>query len=292
MTVYAYLRVSTEEQDYESQRYGILRYCAYRGITIDKEYVDEGVSGTVDFHFRKLGKLVKILQAEDLIIVSELSRLSRSMIDMYALTKIFADRGVRVFCIKENLELGNTAIGLMIMTVFAFSAQIERERISQRTKEALDRKRSDGVKLGRPKGRKSDKTKLSGKETKIAGLLAQNLSVNQIARVLKCAPITLTRFLKRRANHIVLDRVKFHLRATSSINYENTPIASSDLLKPAIDIGNMVWVIPKRLQSNREQTCLETYTYKQVVGRISAEIKKEPRPEDRIESMDFFTRSL
>lgn len=195
MTVYAYLRVSTEEQDYKKQQYGILRYCEYRGITIDKEYIDEGISGSVNFKKRRLGKLIKVLKKDDTVIVSELSRLSRSMVDMYTLVKIFVDKGVKVFCVKENLEIGNTAIGLMIMTVFSFSAQIERERISQRTKEALAKLKSDGVKLGRPKGTKNTFYKLSGKMNLINNLFKQGFPKYKIAKKCGVSYQTLKRFL-------------------------------------------------------------------------------------------------
>ncbi len=198
MTVYAYLRVSTEEQDYENQRYGIIKYCEYRDIKISKEYVDEGVSGTVNYKKRNLGKLLRVLKKGDYVIVSELSRLSRSMIDMYSLAKIFADKEVRVFCLKENLELGNTAIGLMIMTVFAFSAQIERERISERTREALAKRKSEGMKLGRPVGSKNNIYKLTGKEKFIFDMMVQKVSKRKIARKCGVSVITLNRFLVRK----------------------------------------------------------------------------------------------
>lgn len=200
MTVYAYLRVSTEEQDYENQRYGIVRYCEYRGVTINKEFVDDGISGTINFKKRNLGKLIKILSEDDLVIVSELSRLSRSMIDMYALAKIFADKKVKVYCIKENLEIGNTALGLMIMTVFAFSAQIERERISERTKEALAKRKADGMKLGRPKGSKNSFYKLKGKERLVKRLLNNNIPKSQIAKKCGVSFSTLKKYLIKNCN--------------------------------------------------------------------------------------------
>ena len=141
----------------------------------EKSGINFGISGTINFKKRNLGKLIKILSEDDLVIVSELSRLSRSMVDMYALAKIFADKKVKVYCIKENLEIGNTALGLMIMTVFAFSAQIERERISERTKEALAKRKADGMKLGRPKGSKNSFYKLINDEE-------LNESMNQVKK--------------------------------------------------------------------------------------------------------------
>lgn len=194
MTVYSYLRVSTEEQDYEKQQYGILQYCKYKGITVDKEYIDDGISGTIDFQKRELGKLIEVLKKDDEIIVSELSRISRSMIDINTLAKIFVDKGVKVFCIKENLEIGDTAIGLMVMNVFAFSAQIERERISERTKEALAKLKSDGIHLGRPFG--FSYQKLVKHKKKIKKLLDKKVSKTEISKLMNCSWPTLQRFIK------------------------------------------------------------------------------------------------
>ena len=125
--IYAYYRVSTDEQDYENQKSGVVRYCEYKGLEIDKEVVEEGVSGKIEYKKRKLGKLIKELKSGDLLIVSELSRLSRSMTDTFDMVKVLKDKGVNIYCVKENMEINDSALGLMIMSVFAFSAQIERK---------------------------------------------------------------------------------------------------------------------------------------------------------------------
>ena len=123
--IYAYYRVSTDEQDYENQKSGVVRYCEYKGLEIDKEVVEEGVSGKIEYKKRKLGRLIKKLKSGDLLIVSELSRLSRSMTDTFDMVKVLKDKGVNIYCVKENMEINDSALGLMIMSVFAFSAQIK-----------------------------------------------------------------------------------------------------------------------------------------------------------------------
>lgn len=201
MTVYAYYRVSTDKQDYENQKSGVVRYCEYKNLTIDKEVTEENVSGKIEFKKRKLGKLIKELQEGDLLIVSELSRLSRSMIDTFEMVKILKAKGVNVYCVKENMEINDSALGLMVMSVFAFSAQIERERISERTREALARKKEEGVHLGRPFGSKSAYLKLDENKDHIFKLAASGVSKTQIARIFEVDRSTIRRFLHRGENN-------------------------------------------------------------------------------------------
>lgn len=133
--IYAYLRVSTDKQDCDNQKQGVIRWLDYKGWKCDEWVIEEGVSGAKDYKARMLGKLVNKTQSGDWVIVSELSRLSRSMINTFELIKELSKKGVSVFCIKENMQISDDALGLMILSSFAFAAQVERERISQRTKE-------------------------------------------------------------------------------------------------------------------------------------------------------------
>jgi DNA invertase Pin-like site-specific DNA recombinase len=191
--IYAYLRVSREEQDYRSQKIGIDRYCEYKGIKIDREVVEEGVSGKVSYKKRKLNEIIKKSKKGDTIIVAELSRLSREMTDCFEMAKILTDKGVGVYCIKENLEINNTALGLMVMSLFAFSAQIERERIVERTKEGMERAKREGKKLGRPFG--FTYSRLNIDEVKM--YLDGGMKKSDIARTLGCKWLTLHRFMKK-----------------------------------------------------------------------------------------------
>ena len=194
---YAYYRVSTDEQDFENQKSGVVKYCEYKGIEIDKEIVEEGVSGKIDYKKRKLGDLIKKLKDGDLLIVSELSRLSRSMTDTFEMVKVLKNKGVSIYCVKENMEINDSALGLMIMSVFAFSAQIERERISQRTKEALARKKAEGVHIGRKPGSQNKLNKLDKYNYLIGACVMQGMSIYQMARKFNVGWATMRKYVRK-----------------------------------------------------------------------------------------------
>lgn len=194
MTVWAYYRVSTDKQDYENQKQGVVRYCEYKNIIIDKEVIEENTSGKIEFKKRKLGELIKKLNKGDLLVVSELSRLSRSMIDTFEMVKELKTKGVNVYCVKENMEISDSALGLMIMSVFAFSAQIERERISERTKEALARVKADGRKLGRAFGTKNKVNKAEKYKDIIMKMKKEGYPKVKIANAIGVSLPTLIRY--------------------------------------------------------------------------------------------------
>lgn len=196
--IYAYYRVSTDEQDYENQKSGVVRYCEYKGLEIDREVIEEGVSGKIEYKKRKLGKLIKELKSGDLLIVSELSRLSRSMTDTFDMVKVLKDKGVNIYCVKENMEINDSALGLMIMSVFAFSAQIERERISQRTKEALAKKKADGVHIGRPYGSRNKISKIDKDDYLVGAMVMQGVNFSEMARRIGVDRNTLRRYVKEK----------------------------------------------------------------------------------------------
>ena len=196
--IWAYYRVSTDDQDYKNQKSGVLKFCEYRGFEIDKEVIEEGMSGKIHFKKRELGKLIRKLKKGDTLIVSELSRLSRQMTDCVELAKIFTDKEVTVHCVKENMEISNSALGLMVMSVFAFSAQIERERISERTKEALQRRKAEGFKIGRKEGSKNLKHKLDGIGDEIQKMLDKNITKKIICKKFNITYPTLRKFINER----------------------------------------------------------------------------------------------
>ena len=195
--IYAYLRVSTDEQDVANQKDGIIRYCEYQNIEVNKFIEEEGISGKIDYKKRKLGKLIKELKKGDMLIVSEISRLSRSMMDTFEMMKILTQKEVEVYCVKENMKIDNSALGLMIMSVFAFSAQIERERISERTKEALARLKAQGKKLGRAAGTHNASNKLDKEKNFIALMLMKGCSKSYIARKVGATWGTVSRYIKK-----------------------------------------------------------------------------------------------
>jgi DNA invertase Pin-like site-specific DNA recombinase len=192
--IYGYIRISTDKQTIENQRYEICRFCEKRQISVDN-WIEETISGVKKIEDRKLGKLIRQMKKDDVLICSELSRLGRNLLMIMSILNECMNRNIQVWTIKDNYRLGSDIQSKVLAFAFGLSAEIERNLISQRTKEALARKRAEGIMLGRPIGSKSKVKKLSGKERKIKILLTKKMSVSAMARILGVHRITLTRFL-------------------------------------------------------------------------------------------------
>lgn len=158
---------------------------------------EETISGTKRVQERKLGKLLQRMKKSDILIVSELSRLGRNLMEVMSILHDCMERDIKVFTIK-GYELGNNINSNVLAFAFSLSAEIERELISQRTKEALARKKREGKKLGRPKGSLSKQTKLTGKEEIIQDLLRKKVSVSAIGKILGVHRLTVNQFIKTR----------------------------------------------------------------------------------------------
>lgn len=194
--IYGYIRVSSDKQTVENQRFEICRFCERERLCVD-DWIEETISGTKNYDKRQLGRLLKKVGKDDIIICSELSRLGRNLFMIMEILNICMIKEAKVWTIKDNYRLGDDIQSKVLAFAFGLSAEIERNLISQRTKEALARKRAEGVILGRPKGRRSspDKYKLSGKETLVKELLKQGISKRQIAKICKVDRSTLDRFI-------------------------------------------------------------------------------------------------
>lgn len=197
--IYGYIRVSTDKQTVENQRYEINQYCTASVLVVDK-WIEETISGTKNLQDRKLGKLLKKMRKGDVLICSELSRLGRNLLMIMGILNECMNRDIQVWTIKDNYRLGSDINSKVLAFAFGLSAEIERNLISQRTKEALARKKAEGVILGRPKGRKSTKTKLTGQEKKIQELLDKKVSYSAIGRILGVHRLTVSSFVKERLN--------------------------------------------------------------------------------------------
>lgn len=149
--IYGYIRVSTDRQTVENQRYEIRTFCKKEGLQVDK-WIAETTSGAKEVNKRKLGQLLEGVQQGDIIICSEISRLGRSLFMIMEILNHCMTIGVKVWTIKDNYRLGDDITSKVLAFAFGLSAEIERKLISQRTREALRRKKAEGVKLGRPKG--------------------------------------------------------------------------------------------------------------------------------------------
>jgi DNA invertase Pin-like site-specific DNA recombinase len=193
--IYGYIRVSTDKQTVENQRFEINQFCQTNFHVVDK-WIEETISGAKNLQDRKLGYLLKKMRKGDIMICSELSRLGRNLLMIMGILNECMNRDIQVWTIKDNYRLGSDINSKVLAFAFGLSAEIERNLISQRTKEALARKKAEGVILGRPKGRKSSKTKLTGQEKKIQELLNKKVSFSAIARILGVHRITVTNFAK------------------------------------------------------------------------------------------------
>lgn len=159
-------------------------------------WIEETISGTKNYNKRALGKLLKKIRKDDLIICAELSRLGRNLFMIMEILNICMTKECRVWTIKDNYRLGDDIQSKVLAFAFGLSAEIERSLISQRTKEALARKKSEGIKLGRPKGRKNKELKLTAKKEIILQFLANGVPKTKIARKLKVSRGTLYYFLR------------------------------------------------------------------------------------------------
>ena len=195
--IFAYIRISSDKQTVENQKFKILKFADKKKLHIN-EWIEETISGTKRVEDRKLGKLLKRMKKGDTLIVSELSRLGRNLMEVMSILHDCMERNIKVFTIKEGYELGDNINSKILAFAFSLSAEIERTLISQRTKEALARIKSEGKKLGRPKGSLSKETKLTGKEEIIQDLLRKKVSVSAIGKILEVHRLTVNQFIKSR----------------------------------------------------------------------------------------------
>ncbi|MGN0213899.1 MAG: master DNA invertase Mpi family serine-type recombinase [Muribaculaceae bacterium] len=196
--IYGYIRVSSDKQTVENQRFEIVRFCKIKQINIDG-WIEETICGAKNYNKRKLGELLKRVKCGDTIICTELSRLGRSLFMIMDILNICMSKGCIVQTIKDNYCLGDDIQSKVLAFAFGLSAEIERKLICQRTKEALAHRRAQGVVLGRPKGSLTDirKCKLYGKEKRIKQQMKAGISQRKIAKLHGVSRGTLLRFMLR-----------------------------------------------------------------------------------------------
>ena len=209
---YGYIRVSSDKQTVENQRFEIVNFCEKKELVIDG-WIEETISGTKSYNKRALGRLLKMVKKDDLIICAEISRLGRNLFMIMEILNICMNKGCKVWSIKDGYRLGEDIQSKVLAFAFGLSAEIERNLISQRTKEALYRKKAEGVALGRRKGCKNktlNKRCIENKE-KIDSLMKKGYKIAKIARTIKVARGTLYRYLLITKNELFINRQKEEL---------------------------------------------------------------------------------
>lgn len=190
-----YLRVSTNEQDLEKNKAGILTLANEKGLGQVK-WVEEKASGRISWRKREIGKVIEELGSGDNLVVSELSRLGRSMLQCMEILSIAVEKKINIYAVKGNWQLDNSIQSKIVAMAFSMASEIERDLISQRTKEALALRKAQGKKLGRPRG--NGKSKLDKFRPEIEALLANSSTQRFIAERYKVSPSHLNRWIKSR----------------------------------------------------------------------------------------------
>lgn len=190
----AYLRVSTNQQDLEKNKADILHLANNRDLG-RVEWVEEKASGRLAWRKREIGQVIEDLQTGDNLIVSELSRLGRSMLQCMEILSIASQKGIHVYAVKGNWQLDDSIQSKIVAMAFTMAAEIERELISQRTKEALAARKRSGKPVGRPKG--SGKSKLDKHRGEIETRLQEGATQKYLATRFHTSPTNLSRWMKR-----------------------------------------------------------------------------------------------
>ena len=194
----AYIRASTSKQDTDHQRLEILEHARKHGLNVD-HFIEVEISSRKCTKQRRIDELIELLDDADTLIVSELSRLGRSTAEVTSLVNALIKRGIRIIIIKQGLDIKQHDMQSKVMvTMFSLFAELERDLISSRTKEALAAKKAKGVKLGKPKGT-IQKSKFDQHIDKVKELLGYGLSVRKTAEVLGYSSYRgLSNYIKKR----------------------------------------------------------------------------------------------
>lgn len=191
--IYGYCRISTKHQQVCNQKHEIQTFADKNNIKIDK-WVDEVISSRKHLDERKLSKILKKLKKDDILIASELSRLGRNLLEVMGILQQCLEKDCQIWTLKENYRLGADIQSKVLAFAFGLASEIERQLISERTKNSLQRLKDEGKHLGRPYG--FSYKKLQKRHDKIKELLDKNVSKSEIARLMGCTWQTLHRYIK------------------------------------------------------------------------------------------------
>lgn len=193
--IVGYLRASTCRQHLTNQQEEIQRFAAGRHLSVDR-WVTEIVSGKKNERERKLGPLLRKMTAGDTIIVTEISRLSRTMTDIMSIMGKCLKKKINLYTTKEGYAFDESINSKVLCFAFGLVAEIERNLISLRTREALAARKANGVVLGRRKGSYTKTNVLLKNKSVIVSMLDADISVNSICRQFKLSRETFYKFQK------------------------------------------------------------------------------------------------
>ena len=194
--IYGYIRVSSEKQTLENQKFEIKNFVKYSDLKID-HWVEETISTRKPLNKRKLSKLLDLLKEDDILITSEISRLGRSLLEIMGILQSCLLKGCQIWTIKENYRLGMDLQSKVMAFAFGLAAEIERQLISDRTRASLEKLKADGKRLGRPKGSRAKALKLSNSSERVKVLIYDGCSQAEVSRILGVDKSTIHRFLLR-----------------------------------------------------------------------------------------------
>lgn len=194
MTI-AYLRVSTVKQHAENQKNEIQRFAQENGLAVDR-WITETVSGKTSKNRRKLGKVLRSMRRGDVLIVSEVSRLSRNLTEIMSIVGECLEKGVDIYSIKERYHFDDSINSKVLCFAFGLVAEIERNLISQRTKEALALRKAEGKTLGRRKGCCPKKEILEANRDDIVSMMRRGAQKKEICEKYGVSSETLRTFIR------------------------------------------------------------------------------------------------
>jgi len=196
VAIYIYLRVSTSAQDTQNQLHGIHQYCQERGIQADA-VIEDTASGSVAWNSRKIGELLSAADKGDVLLVAEVSRMARSTLQVLEILKFASEKQVSIIIVKNGLQFDNSMQSKITATILGLAAEIERDFISMRTKEALAKRKASGKQLGRPQGALAKSYKLDEKRAEIERYRKLGINQTAIAKLVGVARPTLRLWLER-----------------------------------------------------------------------------------------------
>lgn len=272
--IYGYLRVSSDEQDVNSQKQGVVKFAEEHGMQIDKFITDEGVSGGKDPDKRNLGPLLKLINEGDVIICSEISRLGRDLYMVMDILHFCMERKAVIYTVKDKFVLGNDIQSKVLAFAFGLSAEIERQMIRQRTKEGLRLRVKMGVLVGRPLGTVADEPQdLNDEQKKL--LIEQykwGVPERRLAENFKVDRNTIARWLHRWG----IKRSAFIERQEEARKKESAAYEYGKQQAVGIDRDKLRVLINSDLTLPQIADAFPEFTYEQVYGTVLADKELNP----------------